>query len=85
MTPDGIALACPYFLFPLLFSQVLRNTFEFTESQLDRSPLDLTRSGTTALLSIVTSQWYGHPLSLLHLVCACCIVVVIVFTRVSSS
>lgn len=36
---------------------VLRNAFDFTEAELESSPLDLTRSGTTAVLSIVTSDW----------------------------
>lgn len=36
---------------------VLRNAFDFTEAELDSCSLDLTRSGTTAVLSIVTSDW----------------------------
>jgi len=40
-----------------VFVQVLRNAFDFTEAELESSPLDLTRSGTTAVLSIVTSDW----------------------------
>ena len=37
--------------------QVLRNAFDYSEAELDSSPLDLTRSGSTAVLSIVTSDW----------------------------
>jgi len=40
-----------------VFVQVLRNAFDFTEAELESSPLDLTRSGTTAVLGIVTSNW----------------------------
>ncbi|DBA79564.1 TPA: hypothetical protein ACH3X1_008259 [Trebouxia sp. C0004] len=36
---------------------VLRNAFDSTDAELESSPLDLTRSGTTAVLSIVTSDW----------------------------
>ena len=43
----------------VLFMQALRNTFDSTNSELDASALDLTRSGTTAVLSIVTSDWCG--------------------------
>lgn len=41
----------------VLYMQALRNTFDSTNSELDASALDLTRSGTTAVLSIVTSDW----------------------------
>lgn len=41
----------------LLLAQVLRNAFDFANSELDASSVDLTRSGTTAVLAIVTPDW----------------------------
>ena len=43
----------------ILSAQVLRNAFDQAEAELDSCALDLTRSGTTAVLSIVTHDWWA--------------------------
>ena len=44
-------------LMSVLSVQVLRHAFDQAEAELDSCALDLTRSGTTAVLSIVTHDW----------------------------
>ena len=40
-----------------LFVQALLRAFDEADGELDGCALDLARSGTTAVLSIVTSEW----------------------------
>lgn len=37
--------------------QALKHAFDFADSELGSTAMDLSRSGTTAVVSIVTSEW----------------------------
>ena len=40
-----------------LLLQVLRDAFDYADSELSSTAMDLSRSGATAVVSIVTSEW----------------------------